>query len=248
MYIKFAYWMDPEAFTEVKSKLEEQDIFLAPAKKAVCLPLSSKIDCGFVEPGAWSKFSLCRRQLSWYGASRFAGKYLVVASNPLQEHGLEFVPETIIQKIKFKPKNLPGKDPEKIEQLYQTEAFHEQCPEEFLDISAMDSDLQSRWLKVMGIRGIGYGELFREQCANHANFIRPRYYVANGEEMVPYSIGKTSRVCSACLQFFNIIGADFPVKYVVPCPGAALFAGMAVNKYYQVESGTHCCTENIAGP
>ncbi|WP_022667506.1 hypothetical protein [Desulfospira joergensenii] len=243
MYIKFTYWMDHETFNRIKTKLEEKNICLAGAKKAVCLPLSSKIDYGFVEPGAWAKFSLCRRQLSWYGSSKFAGKFLVVSNEPLLENGIELKPETIIKKIKFKPENLPGKDKKQIEELYHTKAFHEQCPREFLDISHTDSDLQDRWLKIMGIRGITYDELFKEQCANHANFIRPKYYLNSGDEIVPYSIGKTNRICSACLQFFNIIGADFPIKYVVPCPGATLFAGMSVNKYYEVQSGPDLCSD-----
>jgi hypothetical protein len=49
-------------------------------------------------------------------------------------------------------------------------------------------------------------------------------------------IGKTKEVCSACLEFFNIIGGNFRKKFVVPCPGAVLFAGMSVNQYYQVET------------
>jgi hypothetical protein len=51
---------------------------------------------------------------------------------------------------------------------------------------------------------------------------------------VPYSIDKTSQICSACLEYFNIIGANFSKKYLVPCPGAVLFCGMAANRYYEV--------------
>ncbi|WP_457551989.1 hypothetical protein [Desulfobacula sp.] len=236
MYIKFTYWIKDKSFKKIQKKLEEKNISLREAKKAICVPLSAKIPYGFVAPAAWSKFDLCRRQLSWYGASKFAGQTLLVSEKPLSEAGLDLKPETIIKKVKFKPQVLPGKDHEKLEKMSESKTFQSACIPAFLDISTMDKDLQARWLKVMGIRGTTYDKLFVEQCANHANFIAPEYYLKTGDDIAPYSIGKTNKVCSACLQFFNIIGSDFKNKYVVPCPGAALFAGMSVNKYYHVQS------------
>ena len=236
MYIKYTYWMKDKTFKQVQKELKEKHIPLKGSKKTVCLPLSPKIACGFVEPEAWSKFDLCRRQLSWYGASKFAGQYLLISEKPLVESGIDLLPETIIEKTKFKPRRLPGKNRNKLKTLSESNAFQDNCPPEFLDINTMDKDMQDRWLKVMGIRGITYDQLFIEQCANHANFIEPEYYLKEGEDIVPYAIGKTSKVCSACLEFFNIIGKNFKDKYVVPCPGAALFAGMSVNKYYRVQS------------
>ena len=236
MTAKYTYWMDKTTFTKVKMELESMGVSMREAKKTVCLPLSPKIPYGFVPPEAWSKFDLCRRQLSWYGASKFSGQFLLITEKPLMEFGLEFSPETIIKKAKFKPGNLPGKDRQAIIKLSENKKFHRECPQEFLDIGSMDEGMQKRWLKVMGIRGITYEELFVEQCANHANFMEPEYYLKEDDEIVPYSIGKTNRACSACLQFFNLIGGNYKKKYVVPCPGAALFAGMSVNKYYQVET------------
>ena len=177
MSVKYTYWMDEATFTHVRSDLEAEGIKLTGARKAVCLPLSRKISHSFVPPDAWHKFDLCRRQLSWYRTSRFAGRYLVVTDTPLSDYGIELIPETVIEKLKFKPKDLPGKDPDKMAALYQTPAFHDRCPEEFLDIGAMGEADQEKWLKVMGIRGITYQALFREQCANHANFIVPKYYL-----------------------------------------------------------------------
>ena len=51
---------------------------------------------------------------------------------------------------------------------------------------------------------------------------------------VPYSIDKTSHICSVCLEYFNIIGANFRKKYVVSCPGPVLCAEMGNNRYYEV--------------
>ena len=75
----------------------------------------------------------------------------------------------------------------------------------------------------MGLQGMTFEELFVGHCANHANFIEPAYQVLEEGRPVPYSLGKTRTVCSACLEFYNIIGSSFQKKYVVPCPGAVLF-------------------------
>lgn len=234
MYKKFTYWMDENLFEDIRKELEKKDVTPAEAKKTVCLPLSPKIPYGYVPPTAWSKFDLCRRQLSWYGASKFAGQHLLICEKPLTEFGLDLSPETIIEKVKLKPKHLPDKETTK--KLAEKKGFKHHCPPEFLDIGSMDEKMKDRWMKIMGVRGITYDEVFVEQCANHANFIEPEYFLETDNGIAPYSIGKTSRVCSACLEFFNIIGSQYKEKYVVPCPGAVLFAGMSVNKYYLVSS------------
>lgn len=50
----------------------------------------------------------------------------------------------------------------------------------------------------------------------------------------PLSKRISNGICSACLEFFNIIGSRLVKKLVVPGPGAVLFAGMAPNRYYEV--------------
>lgn len=234
MYIKFAYWMDEKFFKDILKELEKKDVFPAAAKKTVCLPLSSKIPFGYIPPAAWSKFDLCRRQLSWYFASKFAGQYLLISEKPLTQFGLDLLPETTIKKANFRPKHLP--DNKTVKRLAEKDGFKHYCPPEFLDIGSMDEKMKDRWMKIMGVRGITYDEVFVEQCANHANFIEPEYFLDTANGIAPYSIGKTSKVCSACLEFFNIIGSKYKNKYVVPCPGAVLFGGMSVNKYYFVSS------------
>lgn len=226
--------MDKEKFKTVQKKLADGDIPLYEARKAVCLPLSSKIPLGFVPPEAWSKFDLCKRQLSWYDSSEFAGKYLLISDRALTEYGIEIKPSTVIKKSKFKPTNLPKNDNSAINALVEKQVFQSTCPVAFKNLEAMEDGLQERWLKIMGIRGSTYRELFIVQCANHANFMDPDYFLESDQGIIPYSIGGTNKICSACLEFFNIIGGDFPKKYIVPCPGAVLFAGMAVNKYYEV--------------
>lgn len=236
MYTKFTYWMDKQAFLFLQNKFSDMGISLHETRKAACLPLSGKIAIGYVPPEAWSNFELCKRQLSWYGTSQFAGKYLLVSETDISEYGFNFKPSTIISKVKFKPMDLPGSDNEKIKALVDRKSFSLSCPSAFKDIESMDTWKQSRWLRIMGIGGVAFKELFALQCANHANFIEPDYFINSEEGPVPYSIGTTKQVCSACLEFFSIIGANFRKKLVVPCPGAVLYAGMSVNTYYEVKT------------
>jgi hypothetical protein len=56
--------------------------------------------------------------------------------------------------------------------------------------------------------------------------------------LITFSIDKISYMCSACLGLFNNIGFQFRKELVVPCTGAVLFAGMASNRYYEVDQTT----------
>jgi len=236
MYEKYSYWMSLPDVEQVRETADKMGIKVFNAKKAVCVPLSRKIRLGIVDPGTWSSFDICKRQLSWYGVSQHGGQFLVISDVALTEYGIEAQPETIITESTFKPDSVPGKDQSAIERLSRHPLFVKACPETFCDIGGMDTDQQDRWMKIMGVRGISYEDLFVIHCANHSNFITPEYYTETTDGIAPYSIGKTNRSCSACLQFFNIIGKKFKTKYVVPCPGAVLFAGLRVNRYYKVTS------------
>lgn len=232
MYEKKTYWLTASAFQTLFRALEKSEPNFYETQKAVCLPLSAKVKMGFVAPDKWRSFDLCKRQLSWYENSPYSGKYLVVSDYDLNDYG--FSPTTIIRKSKFRPKNLPGMGNGNRLQLIRQESYRKAKPEQWDNLDAMDAALQDRWLKIMGVRGISYPELFISHAANHANFIEPRYYVEENGDKVPYSIDKTTHICSACMEFYNIIGAEFQKKYVVPCPGAVIFAGLSVNKYYEV--------------
>ena len=167
---------------------------------------------------------------SWYKASPFIGRILVVSSFDLGEY--HFSPETIIRESDFRPPRLP--DMEGKVKLIEQESYQKAKSAEWEDIGAEGPELHNQWLRMMGLREVSYEELFITHCANHANVIEPTYFIIEENEPVPYSIDKTSHICSACLEFFNIIGTRFRKKMVVPCPGAVLFAGMAANRYYEV--------------
>jgi len=221
--------MNAEVFEQVRSTATDDGITIQKAKKAICLPLSKKIQMGYVPPDSWDAYTLCKRQLSWYHTSPFKGQTLVVSSLNLSSRGL--TAETQIRDSKFRCRKFPGKKEQAV--LLDRESYRVSKPDVWDRIDPKEKEQNDRWLKVMGIHGQSYDELFITHCANHANFIEPRYFIENGQP-VPYSLGKTVHICSACLEFFNIIGSEWKKKLVVPCPGAVLFAGMAPNRYYEV--------------
>ena len=229
-YRKYTYWLQEKEFRDLENHWKQEGVRLVEAKNAACDPLSKEVKIGFVPLEAWGKNPFCKRPSSWYKASPFTGKILVVSSFGLQEY--QFVPETIIRECRFRPPKLPNRE-EKL-RLVDQHLYQQSKPTEWENIDAEGPELHNQWLKMMGLRGVSYEELFITHCANHANFIEPAYFIVEKDGPVPYSIDKTSHICSACLEFFNIIGTPFSKKMVVPCPGAALFARMTANRYYEV--------------
>ncbi len=229
-YRKYAYWTDEKEARGLKKELTSRGRVVVEARKAVCTPLARRTDVGIVPPETWKNADLCKRPLSWYWTSPFVGFHLIISSAPLEQFGLPIV----LSSTPFKPPRLPG--PADLVRLASRPGYLEAKPVEWEDLDAEDPARQDRWLKVMGIRGKTYRDLFLTHCANHANFIEPEYFIRQGAAIVPYSIAKTPEVCSACLEFFGIIGRQYKKKLVVPCPGAAIFAGLPVNKYIEVDT------------
>jgi hypothetical protein len=229
-YKKYTYWLQEKEFYGLEYQLRERGLRLVEAKKAACDPLFKEVEIGFVPLGAWGENPFCKRPSSWYKTSPFAGKILVISSFDLQE--FHVTPETVIRECRFRPPTLPNRE-EKLK-LADQHHYQQSKPTEWEDINSESPELHNEWLRAIGLRGVSFEELFITHRANHANFIEPAYFIAEENGPVPYSIGKTSHICSACLEFFNIIGTRFKKKMVVPCPGAVLFAGMAANRYYEV--------------
>lgn len=228
-YRKFVYWLTESEFAGLKRALGDKGVDPHCAKKAVCVPLARDLEAGYVPAGSWDRYGLCRRQLSWHAESPFADKVLFVSSSPLP--GKEPI-SIISERKKFRPPKLPVRE-EKLA-LLDRPSYRERRPQAWEDIASEDPKQQERWMRVMGIRGVSFPDLFVSHCATHANFIAPAYYVEEDGWRVPYSLGKTVETCSACLEYYGIIGGGLWRKLVVPCPGAVLFAGMAVNRFYEV--------------
>ena len=234
MALKYAYWLHQDALQPLLAELEKLDKQVHTAKKAVCTPLSKKVELGLVPPEAWHESKVCHRQLSWYYHSRHAGEYLLISSFNLKDHGLQ--KQIVLEQCpEFKPPALP-ENPEDYARLTASSRYQRQKPEKWDDLTHEDPAELERWMKIMGIRGIRYQDLFVYHCANHANFMEPVYYSLEEGQVVPYSIAGTKYICSACLELFNIIGERFSRKRVMPCPGAVIFAGLPVNKYIEVQT------------
>lgn len=227
---KYVYWLEESVFEALKAEISHQGLSLKEARNAVCAPLSKHVELGYVLPTTWGRFELCKRQLSWYYSSPYSGKILVVSSVDLDEYGIRY--EVMVRQSAFKPQSLPT--PQEQASLIERNSYKKTTPREWDGIASQDDEEKQRRLNVMGLRGVTFDELFVSHCANHANFIEPAYFLIEEDEPVPYSICKTSHVCSACMEWYNIVGGSFRKKLVVPCPGAVLFAGLITNRYYEV--------------
>jgi hypothetical protein len=230
---KYAGWADADAAKALKEQLTACGIAVHEARNAVCTPLAQQIQVGIVVPETWRQTQLCKRPLSWYWASPLAGRFLIISAMALDSFG--FPAQIVLRKrCVFRPPLLPDESQQR--RMIQRPSYLAAKPEMWDRLDDQDVAEQQRWMRVMGIRRKRFEDLFVTHCANHANFIEPEYFIEQDGEQIPYSIGPTNQVCSACLEFFNVIGGRFRYKLVVPCPGAAIYAGMPVNRYIEVET------------
>jgi len=231
-YRKYVYWLDNLEAHELKRRLEAAGRKVVDCRQAVCSPLSRGIDIGLVPPQTWRAQELCRRPLSWYWSSGQAGRSMIVSSSDLAPFALPR--QIVLRKTAFRPPRLPTT--EEKEQLIARPSYRDAKPAMWDCFDDEEMARQRRWMRSAGIRVKSFEELFLTHCANHANFIEPQFYIRTELGTVPYSIAPTLEICSACLELFNVLGNAFRLKYVVPCPGAALYAGLPVNRYIAVES------------
>ncbi|MCG6895386.1 MAG: hypothetical protein LJE65_17425 [Desulfobacteraceae bacterium] len=231
-YCKYAYWLQEEDARRLQHALTKAGRKVAEPKRAVCASLSRRIQVGIVAPDVWKNTELCKRPLTWYWHSPLAGRFLIVSTENLSAYGHH--DPIRLRSVKFRPPRLP--DDAQMRRLITSHTYIEAKPDAWDQLEKEDPAVQERWMRVMGIRGKTFRELFVSHCANHANFIEPVFFIREEEETVPYSIGKSAEICSACLEFFNVIGGRFRKKLVVPCPGAVIYAGLPVNRYIEVLS------------
>ena len=244
-YRKFIYWLEEADARRLTPALKKagRDVFVV--KKAVCIPLSERVEIGIVPPSAWRDYPLCRRQFSWQRQSPLADKTLLVSSEILDlEETPGLAPEVVVsERPDFQPPRRPT--PKEIEALAQAPAFLTAKPQAWEDLSGLSGEAFRNWLKAMGLEGVSAEDLLARHSANHANFIEPAFFVEDGGR-TPYSLGATSEVCSSCLEFYNVLGRDHETKMVVPCPGAVLFARLTPDAYYQVRRWSGAGTNGAA--
>ncbi len=139
----------------------------------------------------------------------------------------------IITESNFKPDRFPSSD--EISQLIQSREYQKRKPSEWDKPDPLEKDFYQRWFERNRIKEpFDFEKILMSHSANHANFLDPKYFATLNGCMVPYSIADSIHVCSSCLEFFNILGEQWPVKYVVPCIGAVQFAHLPMDQYFEV--------------
>jgi hypothetical protein len=235
-YLKYTYFVDDDGLAEFKRWAKKQSITLVKAKNKPCEVLHHRVRAGFVSPKVWNRD--CRRQGSWYRESSQAGRHLIVSQVPLEEMD----EGTSLTVSDFTPPVLPTS--EELQELVSSSAYQERKPNEWEQCTQEDklkfSMGREAIKETLGVvphcENESFDDVFVSHCANHSNFLYPRFYVEENGHICPYSIGDTFHICSACVEFFNLAGRERAVKYVVPCPGAVTAAALPINCYIRVKT------------
>jgi hypothetical protein len=232
-YKKYCYWLDSDSLKKAKESLKKIDIESIDEDRIPCRILRASIEIGYVVPAAWEGF--CKRRTSWHRYSQKAKKFLMVSNFPVDLPDLGN--SIIITESNFKPDRFPSS--EEISQLIKSKKYKTQKPSEWDKPDPLEKDFYQRWFgRQQRTEPFDFDQILLRHSANHANFIDPKFYVNLNERKIPYSIADSLHVCSSCLEFFNILGSEWSVKYVVACVGAVQFARLPMNKFFKIEVQT----------
>jgi len=230
-YKKFCYWVDFQGLKVVRENFEEKGIDLAEEARIPCRVLRKSIEIGYVVPLSWEGF--CKRKTSWYLSSEKARKFLVVSNRALNFPGLGN--PILIMNSDFMPDRLPTSS--EMAELVQSLSFQRKKPRSWDKPLPLEKDFYQRGFeRYRAHESFDFGKILLGHSANHANFIDPKFFIDLNGRKVPYSIADSIHVCSSCLEFFNILGDQWEIKYVIPCIGAVQFAHLQINQYFMVES------------
>jgi hypothetical protein len=228
-YKKFCYWVDLHGLKKVREDIEQRGSELDDEARIPCRALRSSRDIVYLAPPAWDGF--CKRRTSWYRGSDKAGKFLVVSNKSLDH--LDIGNPIIIEESNFKPDRLPSY--KEILQLIKSEKYQSLKPDVWEKVDPLDREFYQRWFERHRPKELfDFEKIFAHHSANHANFIDTKHFITLNGLLVPYSIADSIHVCSSCVEFFNILGEQWPVKYVVPCIGAVQFAHLPMDQYFEV--------------
>jgi hypothetical protein len=223
--------MDVHGLSKVRKNFEEKGIQLTDEARIPCRVLRSSREAAYLASSAW--YGLCKRRTSWYWESKKAGKLLVV-SNISLDH-LDIGNPIIITESNFKPDRLPSLD--EILELIKSEEYQQRKPNTWENVEPIEKEFYQTWFERHRTNEpFDFEKIFMNHSANHSNFLDPKFFINLDGLIVPYSIADSIHVCSACLEFFNILGSQWSIKYVVPCIGAVLFAHLPLNQYLKVET------------
>ncbi|MGA2468892.1 MAG: hypothetical protein ABSH06_31720 [Thermodesulfobacteriota bacterium] len=228
-YKKICYWVDFQGLKNVRENLEEKEIKLPEEARIPCRVLRTSMEVGYVVPLAWEGF--CKRRTSWYLSSEKAGKFMVVSNRPLNVSGLKN--PILIMNSNFIPDRLPTSS--ETAELAQSVSFQSKKPQIWDKSHPLEKEFYQRWFeRYQAKEPFDFDEILLGHSANHANFIEPKFFNDLNGSKIPYSIANSTHVCSSCLEFFNILGSQWPVKHVVPCIGAVQFAKLPIDDYFKV--------------
>jgi hypothetical protein len=230
-YKKFCYWVDPEGLRKVGENIKEKGGKLDDETRIPCRALRTSRDVAYLAPPAW--YGFCRRRTSWYWKSEKVGKYLIVSNSPFDD--LKVENSIIVAESDFKPDRLPS--PDEIAQLVKSQEYQRRKPKVWENIEPIEKDFYQTWFeRRRANEPFDFNKIFASHSANHSNFIDPKFFVTENGVISPYSIADSLRVCSSCMEFFNILGEQWPIKYIIPCIGAVLFAHLPMNQYFEVKT------------
>jgi len=229
VFIKHIYWLTKDEEARLREELALRDIEMMSAKGVVCRPLDGVDEIVSVSPEVWNQ--TCSRQGSWYRASDKNGLYLVISSFELE--GYEDRKAATITESDFDPPRLAG--PEEKKAMIDDPQFAKQIPAQWNETNDTEKKIFLRWARRLGSEARDFEDLHLSHTANHANFIRPRFFVKEKKRIIPYSIDRTAHLCSCCLELFQVLGTQHEKKLVAPCPGATIFGRRKPNRYLLVE-------------
>ena len=227
---RFFYWLSPDDFEEFKSLCLRKRVRPTPIFGVPCKVMHPLVELGYVPPEQWNH--VCARQGAWHRRSPKGGKFLVVSLKPV--HHIAPSLSGIITTTSFKPPTRP--DDEDLMRLVEDPAYQRLEPEEWRNVTDRERRHWHNLLSRLGVRQT-LDELIEIHSANHANFVTPHFYVNENGLQAPYSIRNSGRVCSACVELFNLLGEGFEKKYVMPCPGFVVYANHPRDRFLAVLSG-----------
>ena len=229
-YQKFCYWVDREGLEKVRKNFLEKGIEILDEPRIPCRVLRTSREVSYLSPSAW--YGFCKRRTSWYWKSEKAGKTLI-ASNQSIDH-LDIGNPIIVTESNFRPNQLPAFH--EIIELIQSKKYQDQKPSVWEKVEPIEIEFYQTWFeRKRPNEPFDFNKIFYSHSANHANFLDPKFFVTLNGVIAPYSIADSLHVCSSCMEFFNILGAEWPIKYVVPCIGAVLFAHLPMDRYLEVK-------------
>ena len=230
-YMRFCYWLTHREFRKARDVLETEGIEVHDETRIPCRALRPSLENSYIDPKAWKGF--CQRRTSWYLKSEKVGKFLLVSNK-----ACDFLTPgdaVLITESRVMPKRFPSH--EEMLQLVKSQKYRKGKPRTWEKVGSFERESYRRWFEGRCTQEpFDFDELFLHHSANHANFMDPKFFMMADGAKAPYSISDSSHACSSCLEFFNILGSQWTVKYVVPCSGAVQFAHLPVDRYFEVRS------------